>query len=262
MANLIGILSRGTESVPAVIESKTIISNGTYAAPEGIDGYNPVIVQVPERQPITARLEVTENGTYTPGGSVDGYKPVVVNVPQQAARIEPKSIIANGIYAAPEGVDGYSPVNVNVPIPIRERGLSYQAYKEVDMNFNNNNFYGDFNILWTNGSSIGFSLNGKSNVSNYEKVIVKGKIGDSYQRKNQTSIERFNFFIGFTDIIFSQVINVGFNTGTHLIDSAFVDVKDNYNLDFELELNIPDSECYFFISAPGINATNVEVQFE
>lgn len=115
MGNLIGILSRGTESVPAVIESKTIITNGTYAAPEGVDGYNPVIVQVPERQPITTRLEVTENGTYTPGGSVDGYKPVVVNVPQQAAVIESKTITVNGEYAAPEGIDGYSPVIVNVP---------------------------------------------------------------------------------------------------------------------------------------------------
>lgn len=46
-----------------VIESKTIIENGTYAAPEGVDGYSPVVVNVPTYTPI--------NGLY--------YKPYIEN---------------------------------------------------------------------------------------------------------------------------------------------------------------------------------------
>ena len=79
--NLIGVLSTGGR-IP-VIEPKNITANGTYTAPEGVDGFSPVTVNVPASQPV----------------------------------IEAKNITANGTYTAPEGVDGYSPVTVNVPLP-------------------------------------------------------------------------------------------------------------------------------------------------
>ena len=48
--NLIGVLSIGGD--PAVIESKTITENGTYTAPSGVDGFSPVVVNVPTFTPI------------------------------------------------------------------------------------------------------------------------------------------------------------------------------------------------------------------
>ena len=64
-----------------VIQSKTINENGTYTAPEGVDGYSPVVVNVPATQPVIESKTITENGTYTPESGVDGFSPVIVDVP-------------------------------------------------------------------------------------------------------------------------------------------------------------------------------------
>lgn len=66
----------------AIIKSLAISANGTYNAPEGVDGYNPITVAVPERVPVVESKEITKNGTYTPAEGVDGFNSVVVNVPQ------------------------------------------------------------------------------------------------------------------------------------------------------------------------------------
>ena len=64
----------------ANIKSLTITQNGQYNAPAGIDGYNPVIVNVPKNiQSIT----ITRNGTYTAPAGVDGYNPVIVDNPYE-----------------------------------------------------------------------------------------------------------------------------------------------------------------------------------
>ena len=67
--------------IPAVINPLAVTENGTYTPPEGVDGYNPVTVNVPAPQPVIETLTVTENGTYTSPAGVDGYNPVTVNVP-------------------------------------------------------------------------------------------------------------------------------------------------------------------------------------
>lgn len=67
--------------IPAVINPLSVTENGTYTAPEGLDGYNPVTVNVPAPVPVTETLSVTENGTYTPGAGVVGFNEVNVNVP-------------------------------------------------------------------------------------------------------------------------------------------------------------------------------------
>lgn len=70
------ILDIPTGGAP-VIESKSITENGTYTAPTGVDGYNPVTVAV---QPNLQSKTATENGTVTPDTGYDGLSSVVVNV--------------------------------------------------------------------------------------------------------------------------------------------------------------------------------------
>lgn len=63
--------------------------------------------------PVIAPLDVTENGTYTAQNGVDGYSPVVVNVPVPDGYIKPsgeKEITENGTH----DVAAYASVNVNV----------------------------------------------------------------------------------------------------------------------------------------------------
>ena len=114
--NLIGIISAGG-SVPPVIESKTITENGTYNTPSGVDGFNPVVVNVPTPQPVIQSKNITENGTYNVPSGVDGFNPVVVNV---ASKIEGTLIVTeNGTFTPEDNnhVWNEAIVNVNV-IPV------------------------------------------------------------------------------------------------------------------------------------------------
>ena len=75
------------------IEALDITANGVYNAPEGVDGYNPITVAVPERVPVVESKEIIENGTYTPAEGVDGFNSVVVNVPQNGGLPEEALLI-------------------------------------------------------------------------------------------------------------------------------------------------------------------------
>lgn len=61
-----------------VIESLSITENGTYNAPSGVDGYNPIEVDV---SPNLTSISITANGTYTPSIPYDGYDSINVDVP-------------------------------------------------------------------------------------------------------------------------------------------------------------------------------------
>lgn len=56
--------------------SKSITENGSHDVTE----YASVNVNVPSKEPNILSLEITENGTYTAPDGVDGYSPVVVSV--------------------------------------------------------------------------------------------------------------------------------------------------------------------------------------
>ena len=62
------------------IQPLTVTQNGQYNAPEGVSGYNPVIVNVPKN---IRSIIITRNGTYTAPAGVDGYNPVIVNNPYE-----------------------------------------------------------------------------------------------------------------------------------------------------------------------------------
>lgn len=67
----------------ANIQSLTVTQNGQYNAPGGVDGYNPVVVNVSASEPVIQSITITKNGTYTAPSGVDGYNPVIVNNPYE-----------------------------------------------------------------------------------------------------------------------------------------------------------------------------------
>lgn len=81
-------------------------NNYTWLAVTGIGG----IVAEPVIEP----LEITENGTYTAPDGVDGYNPVTVNVPATEIVLQDKTITENGTYEADSGYDGLGKVTVEV----------------------------------------------------------------------------------------------------------------------------------------------------
>lgn len=82
VAGNISLIGRGA----SVIEDINITENGTYTAPEGVDGYSPIVVNVPALTPVINSLVITENGTYTAPVGVDGYSPISVSVAEQFTR--------------------------------------------------------------------------------------------------------------------------------------------------------------------------------
>ncbi|MBR2323256.1 MAG: hypothetical protein IKA54_06660 [Clostridia bacterium] len=95
-----------------VIEEKTITENGTYNAPEGVDGFDPVIVNVPIPEPVIMERVFAGNGTYNPPEGVDGYAPVIIDVPSKEEVT--LSATENGTYTPPSG-KVYDGAIVNVP---------------------------------------------------------------------------------------------------------------------------------------------------
>ena len=61
----------------ANIQPLTVTQNGQYNAPKGVDGFNPITVNVPAT---TESIIITENGVYTPSEGVEGFSSVTVQV--------------------------------------------------------------------------------------------------------------------------------------------------------------------------------------
>lgn len=104
------------------LESLSVTANGSYEPSQGVDGWDKVTVEVPERQPVTEPLSVTVNGQYTPSQGVDGFSDVTVSVPERIPVTESLSVTENGLYEPTEGIDGYDRVSVSVPerVPVTE----------------------------------------------------------------------------------------------------------------------------------------------
>ena len=97
------------------LETLTATENGSYRPESGVDGWDRVTVEVPERQPVTEPLSVTANGQYEPSDGVDGFDSVTVSVPERIPVTESLSVTENGMYEPTEGIDGYNRVSVSVP---------------------------------------------------------------------------------------------------------------------------------------------------
>lgn len=97
-----------------IIEQLTVNTNGIYSATGDVDGYNPVIVNVPENIPRLQAKTVTWNGTVTPDSGYDGLSQVVVNVDAENPPLQEKTITENGTYTPDSGYYGLSSVIVDV----------------------------------------------------------------------------------------------------------------------------------------------------
>lgn len=103
MSFIAGYLLGLEDGGSGVIQPLTVTQNGRYDAPAGVDGFNPVDVNVPDRYDEGYKDGYDE-------GYADGEAAV-------KAKIQSKTITKNGTYyASDDGLDGFDPVNVNVNV--------------------------------------------------------------------------------------------------------------------------------------------------
>lgn len=112
-SEIASISGGGTEPANPIIKSLSVTENGTYIAPNGIDGYSPIEVNVPIPDGYivpSGTLNITKNGTY----DVTEKASAVVSIPEREIVLQNKTIESNGTYSADAGYDGLGQVTVNV----------------------------------------------------------------------------------------------------------------------------------------------------
>lgn len=121
-----------------IADEKTITANGTYdSIDEGLDGYEKVIVNVPNVEADLGHKTIGQNGTYNAeDDDLDGYDSVTVAVPTK--ELHEVTITANGIFDPSQEIpafDGYSKVKVMVsgggsyPVNSAEYLFGYNRFK-------------------------------------------------------------------------------------------------------------------------------------
>ena len=246
-----------------VIESKTITENGTYTAPEGVDGYSPVQVNV---EPVIESKTITENGTYTPESGVDGFNPVHVSVPISTPVLNTLNITENGTYTPPSGVDGYDEVNVNI-LSSKEVGFNcnYIISNNSGITVKGGSTINSLSTLWDNDYRIECAIKGQYDITSYNKVILFiGYLGDSYKHRFSGTQDNWNFYL----LLTKNIMTSTYLTPSTLISSSEsdvyqkIDVTTNYDSALlYYELNIPhnDGARYINLHIPGIALTDVKV---
>ena len=84
MSFIAGYLLGLEEGGGANIQPLTVTENKEYnAADYGCDGFNPVVGNVATPEPVIQSKTIRKNGTYTAPDGVDGYSPVIVKNPYE-----------------------------------------------------------------------------------------------------------------------------------------------------------------------------------
>lgn len=169
-----------------VITSLSISANGIYIAEGGVDGYNPVEVDVPEQKPeetfnvtpSTTEQTITPQEGYVFTSGVVGAVTSNIDANIQAGNIksgvtilgvegnytapapvtESLSVSVNGTYTPGQGVDGFSQVVVDVPQSVAgftEKEITEETYAIYNLSnsasfVHRNVFEGDVNLLTVN----------------------------------------------------------------------------------------------------------------
>ena len=236
--------------------------NGQFSPQDyDADGFSEVTVDVPQPEPVIESLSVSENGTYSAPTGVDGYSPVVVDVPTgddlsklafkgggnvifsqgQVTGFTTSSSFV-GVLNPDNGSDSFLNFSSPFEINIRFKVSSYLQRSQV-LCGNTANFYRQPSIevgaagnLWcgisSNGSSWTYSLSLDGSVPTNTWCEVNLKYDGSLATLKRTIGET----VASTDISVSSVYNTissyelgGIaNSGNHCATNVTIDLTKTY----------------------------------
>ena len=174
---LSGTISRTVEKTEPIIQALEVTENGTFSVSEGVHGFNPVNVAVPERYD-----EGFKDG-YTHGYEI-GY-PEGYSASQKTIILQEKSVTENGEVTADYGFTALSKVNVNVP----ERKEEQEKTIEVTKN-------GSYEVIPEENKVL-------SKVNVEVDVAFDGEIGKPYI--DTSKMTSFNDFFTYNTSALSEV---------------------------------------------------------
>ena len=165
------------------------------------------MVNVPAVEPVIESKTINANGTYTPSAGVDGFAPVVVNVP--VPTLTTLEATANGTYNAPSGT-AYDEVLVNVQAPaILKMSNCFNTWIQNSMIVTWNG--STFTVAWDNGNQIGAQLYSNFDVSNYSSVRISGYCTNVHYY-NGTQPDNYKLTLGFSStkpLDYSGITDIG-----------------------------------------------------
>ena len=222
-------IMNGGAGSEAIIQSLSISANGTYTAPADIDGYNPITVNVPQKEPNIQNLSITTNGTYTAPSGTDGYSPVVVDV---QPNLEDITITANGTYSH-TGKDGYDQVVVNVP----QEGLDVSNITILDTpnGLFSNNKWNQLMPYFRKQYDYYFIGNDLTSLYAYNKNSKKISIN---------SVIEINEFDDGKEVFIPSILTVRIDDIRYLLDNNSNASVGRQNKDLSGDIVIPESVVY------------------
>lgn len=216
-----------------VINQLSVTENGTYTAPSGVDGYSPVVVNVPEL--VLNSININENGSYTPPTGVDGYNSINVNVPTPQPVLQTLNVSNNGRFTPPTGVDGYNVVDVEVVPDLRgitftENGTfipsGYDGFSEVIVNVPTNApniIMQDRVLMQSQGGSVQINYDDSKTLETDKYYLFAFKLlannGQYYYQNfilkwsNQTTRLDFNNYFSFSIDVYGGFLYITFTSG-------------------------------------------------
>lgn len=232
------VIGIGGETPTPNIEEITITENGTTTAPSGVDGYNPINVNVP--QPTLTSITITENGTTTaPSGTA--YNEITVNV------AEPTTKVVSEFDFSEQEYDLVRSINPDNPEPSEHALLTPYLYNAT---------YDSINgvVAWSNGYG---SIQTKYYIEPFKNYDIDIEFGDI---TSTSTSERQILGMGMGITIYwdggNNRVRVGNSSGSlYFNDVNSIDYFQNKTVRIIVEWGhdgVYTPTCYAFIKFDGI----------
>lgn len=231
-----------------IIEEKNITENGTYTAPEGVDGFSPVNVNV---TPNLVEQVCSHNDTYLPPEGADGFSKVEVDVPIPV--MDDITITENGTYLpASYNLGGFDEVVVNVPnTTFLTNNFKSTIGSSMSLSFGVN----EMNLSWLGGDDIGGFIGGLQDIVGFNTITFSVTTGTSYYNTIGAHPIR-QLFMGVTDYATTGLENPAELTWL----DCNISHDDNTLVEYTIDLNeIVSEHIYVSIYAIGWNLNHLTI---